>query len=158
MTMQVEEDKARIANPRRWLVSKDDLRSLKEDIQLRIYQISEEQQRLELKDTWKSHYNKFTGSSVDGDETDLYTKIWMMTALSRMAMTFIWMSQPYSVSVTLYPGMSMESKIWQPQTILRRRSKICGPKFKKSYVEGRWLLDRWWHMAHVRSRLPWIWN
>ena len=50
VTMQVEEDKARIANPRGWPVSKGDLRSLKEDIELRIFQISEEQQRLELKD------------------------------------------------------------------------------------------------------------
>ena len=72
VTMQVEEDKARIANPRGWPVSKDDLRSLKEDIELRIFQISEEQQRLELKDRRKSHYNEFTGRSVDGDETDLF--------------------------------------------------------------------------------------
>ena len=72
VTMQVEEDKARIANPRGWQVSKDDLSSLKEDIELRIFQISEEQQRLELKDRSKSHYNKFTGRSIDGDETDLF--------------------------------------------------------------------------------------
>ena len=72
VTMQGEEDKARIANPRRWPVSKDDLWSLKEDIELQIFQISEEQQRLELKDRWKSHYNEFMGRSVDGDETDLY--------------------------------------------------------------------------------------
>ena len=70
VTMQVEEDKARIANPRGWPASKKDLRSLKEDIELRIFQISEEQQRLELKDRWKSHYNEFTSRSVDGDETD----------------------------------------------------------------------------------------
>ena len=72
VTMQVEEDKARIANPRGWPVSKDDLHSLKEDIELRISQISEEQQRLDLKDRWKSQYNEFTGRSVDGDETDLF--------------------------------------------------------------------------------------
>ena len=71
VTMQVEEDKARSADPRGWPVSKDNLRSLKEDIELRIFQISEEQQRLELKDRWKSHYNEFTGRSIDGDETDL---------------------------------------------------------------------------------------
>ena len=71
MTMQVEEDKARIANPRGRPVSKDDLRSLNKDIELRIFQISEEQQRLELKDRWKSHHNEFTGRRVDGDETDL---------------------------------------------------------------------------------------
>ena len=70
--MQVEEDEARIANPRGWPVSKDDLRSLKEDIELRIFQISEEQQGVELKDRWKSHYNESTGSSVDGNETDLF--------------------------------------------------------------------------------------
>ena len=71
VTMQVEEDKARIAHPRGWPVSKDDLRSLKKDIELRIFQISEEQQRLETNDRWKSHYNEFTGRSDDGDETDL---------------------------------------------------------------------------------------
>ena len=57
VTMQVEEDKARIANLRGWPLLKDNLRSLKEDIELRIFQISEEQQRLELKDRWKRHYN-----------------------------------------------------------------------------------------------------
>ena len=72
VTMQVEEYKARIANARGWPVSKDDLRSLKEDIELRIFEISEEQQGLELKDRWKSHYREFTGRSVDRDETDLY--------------------------------------------------------------------------------------
>ena len=72
VTMQVEEDKARIVNPRGWPVSKTNLRSLKEDIELRIFQISEEQQRLELKDRWKSHCNEFTGRSVDGDETDVF--------------------------------------------------------------------------------------
>ena len=72
VTMQVQEDKATIANPRGWPVSKDDLPSLKEDIELRIFQISEEQRRLELKDRWKSRYNEFTGRNVDGDETDLY--------------------------------------------------------------------------------------
>ena len=71
VTMQVEEGNPRIANPRGWLVSKDDLRSLKKDIELRIFQISEEQQELELKDRWKSHYNEFTGRSIDGDETYL---------------------------------------------------------------------------------------
>ena len=50
VTWQVEEDKARVANPRGWPVSKDDLRSLKQDIELRIFQISEEQKRLKLKD------------------------------------------------------------------------------------------------------------
>ena len=71
VTMQVEEDKARIANPHGWPVSKDNLRSLKKDTELRIFQISEKQQRLGLKDRWKSHYNEFTGRSVDEDETDL---------------------------------------------------------------------------------------
>ena len=57
VSMQVDEDKASIAKPRGWPVSKEDLPSLKEDIGLRIFQISEEQQRRELKDRWKSHYN-----------------------------------------------------------------------------------------------------
>ena len=65
VTMQVETDKARIANPRGWPVSKDDLHSLKEDVQLEIFQISEEQQRLEPGDRWKSHYNEFTSRTVD---------------------------------------------------------------------------------------------
>ena len=72
VTMQVDEDKATIATQRGWPVLKDDLRSLKEDIELRIFQISGESQRLELQDRWKSHYNDFTGKSVDGDETDLF--------------------------------------------------------------------------------------
>ena len=72
VTMQVEEDKARIANARGWPVPKDNLCSLREDIELRIFQISEEQQRLELKDRWKSYYNEFLSRSVDGDETDLF--------------------------------------------------------------------------------------
>ena len=69
------------------------------------------------------------------------SNIWMMTALSWMAMTFIWTSWPYSVSVTPYPGMSTGSQFWQLQMISRRRSKFCLPKFKNSYVEGRLLLD-----------------
>ena len=69
------------------------------------------------------------------------TNISITTAFSRMAMTFIWTSRSYSVSVTLYPGMSMGNQIWQPQMISRRKSKICLPKLKKSYVEGRSLLD-----------------
>ena len=67
--------------------------------------------------------------------------IWMTTALSWMAMAFICTSRPYSVSVTVYPGMSTGNQIWQLQIISRRRSKICLSKFKKSYVEGRLLLD-----------------
>ena len=67
VTMQVREDKARFTSPCGWPVSKEDLRSLKAD-----FQISEKQQRLELKDRWKSHYNEFTSRSVDGDETDLF--------------------------------------------------------------------------------------
>ena len=45
---------------------------MKEDIELRIFRISEEQQRLELKDRWKSHYNEFTCRSFEGDETYLF--------------------------------------------------------------------------------------
>ena len=50
VTMQIKEDNEKIANPRGWPVWKDDLRSLKEDIELGIFQRSEEQQRLDLKD------------------------------------------------------------------------------------------------------------
>ena len=59
-----------------------------------------------------------------------------------MAMMFTWTSRLYSVSVTLYPGTSMENEISQPQMISRSRSKICPPKFRKSYARGRLLLDR----------------
>ena len=142
VTMQVREDNARIANPRGWPVSKDNLRSLMEDIELRIFKISEEQQRLELKDRWKSHYNEFTGRSADGDETDLFYEYLDDDRFIVDGNDVIWMSRPDSVSVTLYPGMSMGNQIWQPQRISRRRYKICLPKFKKSYVEGRLLLDR----------------
>ena len=142
VTMQVEEDKARMVNPRGWLVLKADLRSLKVDIELQIFQISEEQQRLELKDRWNSHYNEFSGRNVDGDETDLFYQYLDDDRFVVEGNDFIWMSRPYSRSVTQYPGMSMGNQIWQPQTISRRRSKICLPKFKKSYVEGRLLLDR----------------
>ena len=71
VTMQVKEDKARTAHPRGWPNWKDDLHSLKEDIALQILHICEEQQRLELKDRWKGHYNEYTSRSVDGEETDL---------------------------------------------------------------------------------------
>ena len=69
------------------------------------------------------------------------SNIWMTTALSWMAMTFIWTFRPYSVSVTSYPGMSTGNQIWQLQMISRRRSKFCLPKFKKTYVEGMFLFD-----------------
>ena len=72
VSMQVDEDKASIAKPRGWPVSKEDLRSLKEDIELQVFLISEEQQRRQLKDRWKSHYNEFTSRSVDEEETDLF--------------------------------------------------------------------------------------
>ena len=142
MTMQVEEDKARIANPRGRLVSKDDLRSLNKDIELRIFQISEEQQRLELKDRWKSHYNEFTGRRVDGDETDLlyqyqdddrfivdgddvYLEVWAL------------LSECYSVSRDEYRKSNLaaaddfEEKIKilpsKIQEVLRRRKVAFGP-------------------------------
>ena len=57
VTMQIKEDKTRIAHPGGWPVSKEDLRSLEEDIELRIIQISEKQQRVEPQDRWVRHYN-----------------------------------------------------------------------------------------------------
>ena len=89
MTMQVEGDGAGTANPREWLVSKDDLRSLKKDIELRIFQISEEQQSLELKEMKQI-------CSID---------LWMRTAFWWMALTFFWTTRPYSVSTG--------NQIWQ---------------------------------------------
>ena len=147
-TMQVEEDKARIANPRRWPVSKDDLRSLKEDIELRIFQISKEQQRLELKDRWKSHYNEFTGRSVDGDQTDLYYPYLDDDRFIVDGNDVYLDVSPYSVSVTVYPGMSMGNRIWQPQTILRRRSKIADQNSRspRSKEGGFWTVDGTWFM------------
>ena len=141
VTMQVEEDKARIANPRGWPVSKEDLRSLKEDIELRILQISEEQQRLELTDRWKSHYNEFTSRSVGGDEADLFYQYLdddriIVDGNDLYLDVSALLSECYSVS------RDIGNQIWQPQTISRRRSKIYLPKFKKSYVERKLLLDR----------------
>ena len=72
VSMQVDENKASIAKPRGWPVSKEDLRSLKEVIELRIFRISEERQRRELKDRWESVYNEVRSRSVDGDEEDFF--------------------------------------------------------------------------------------
>ena len=142
VTMHVEEDMARIANPRGWLVLKDDLRSMKEDIELRIFQISEEQQRLELKDRWKSHYNEFTGRSVDGDETDLFYQYldddrFIVDGNDVYLDVSALLSECYSVSRDEYGKSNLAAADDFGEEI-----KICSPKFKKSYVEGRWLLDR----------------
>ena len=142
VTMQVEEDKARIANPREWPVSKDDLRWLKEDIELRIFQISEEQQRLELKDRWRSHYNEFTGRSVDGDETDLYYQYLdddrlIVDGNDIFLDVFALLSECYSVSRDEYGKSNLAAA-----DDFEEKIKNCRLKFKKSYVEGRWLLDR----------------
>ena len=143
VTMQVEADKARIANPSGWPVSKEDLRSFKEDIELRIFQISEEQQRLELKDRWKSHYNEFRSRSVDGDETHLLNQYldddrFILDGNDVYLDVTALLSECYSVSRDEYGKMNF----WQPHMISRRRSKICPPKFRKSYAGGRLLLDR----------------
>ena len=71
-----------------------------------------------------------------------FVNIWMTTDFLLMAMTLTWTSQPYSVSVTPYPGTSMGNPFWQPQMISRRRSKVCPPKLRKSYAGGTMLLDR----------------
>ena len=112
-----------------------------------IFQISEEQRTLELKDRWKSHCNEFTSRSVDEDETDLLYKIWITTALLWMAMTFTWTSQPYSVSVTLYRGARTENESWQLQMSFSRRSKICPPKFTKR--EGYGKSESTWEPVHA---------
>ena len=142
VTMQVEEDKARIANPRGWPVSKDDLRSLKEDIELRIFQISEEQQELELKDRWKSHYNQFTGRSVDGDETDLFYQYldddrFIVDGNDFYLDVWALLSECYSVSRDEYGKSNLaaaddfEEKIKnlpsKIQEVLRRRKVAFGP-------------------------------
>ena len=142
VTMQVEEDKARIANPRGWPVSKEDLRSLKKNIEHRIFQISEEQQRLELKDRWKSHYNEFTRRSFDGDETDsLYQYLdddrFIVYGDDIYLDVSALLTECYSVSRDEYG----KSKLAAADDFKERRSEICVPKFKKSYVEGRLLLD-----------------
>ena len=142
VTLQVEEDKARIANPRRWPVSKDNLRSLKEDIELRIFQISEEQQRLELKDRWKSHYNEFTDRSVDGDETDLFYQYldddrFMVDGNDVCLDVSALLSECYSVSRDEYGKSNLaaaddlEEKIKnlpsKIQEVLRRKKVAFGP-------------------------------
>ena len=81
VTMQVEEDKARIASSHGWPVSKEDLRSLKEDIELRIFQITDEQHRLLLKDRWNSHYNDFTGRILTETKQICFINICRTTAL-----------------------------------------------------------------------------
>ena len=142
VTMQVEKDKARIANPRGWPVSKDDLRSLKEDIELRIFQISEEQQRLELKDRWKSHYNEFTSRSVDGEETDLHYQYldddrFIVDGNDVYLDVSALLSECYSVSRDEYGKSNLaaaddfEKKIknlpTKIQEVLRRRKVAFGP-------------------------------
>ena len=142
MTMQVEENDARIANPRGWPVSKDDLRSLKEDIELRIFQISEEQQRLQLEDRWKSHYNEFTGESVDGDETDLFYQYldddrFIVDGNDVYLDVSALLSECYSVSRDEYGKSNLaaaddfEEKIKnlpaKTQEVLRRRKIAFGP-------------------------------
>ena len=142
VTMQVEEDKARIADPRGLPVSKDDLRSLKEDIELRIFQISEEQQRLQLKARWKSHYNEFTGRSVDGDETDLYHQylfddLFIMDGNDVYLDVSALLSECYSVSREEYgksnlaAALDSEEKIknlpTKIQEVLRGRKVAFGP-------------------------------
>ena len=135
VTMQIKEDKARIANPRGWPVSKDDLRSLKKDIELRIFGISEEQQRLERKDRWKSHYNEFTCRTVDGDETDLlyqYLDDYRFIVDGYVVYLDIsaLLSECYSVSRDEY---------WKSN--LAAADDFVERKFKKSYLKGRLLLD-----------------
>ena len=142
VTMQVEKDKARIANPRGWPVSKDDLRSLKEDIELRNFQISGEQQGLELKDRWKSHYNDFTGRSVDGDETDLFYQYldddcFIVDDNDVYLDVSALLSECYSVSRDEYKKSNLaaaedfEEKIKnlpsKSQEVLRRRKVAFGP-------------------------------
>ena len=142
VTTQVEEDKARIANPRGWPVWKDDLRALKEDIELRIFQISEEQQRLELKDRWKSHYNEFTGRGADGDETDLFYQYldddrFIVDGNDVFLDVWALLSECYSVSRDEYGKSNLaaaddlEEKIKnlpsKIQEVLRRRKVAFGP-------------------------------
>ena len=142
VTMQVEEDKATIANPSGWPVSNDDLRSLKEDIELRIFQISEEPQRLELKDRWKSHYNEFTGRSVDGDETQLFYQYldddrFIVDGNDVYLDVSVLLSECYSVSRAEYGKSNLagaddfEEKIEnlpsKIQEVLRQRKVAFGP-------------------------------
>ena len=137
VTMHVEEDKARIANPRGWLVSKEDLPSLKEDIELRIFQIFEEQQRLELKDRWKSRYNQFTSRSVAGDKTDLLYQYLVVGGEDIYLDVTALLSECYSVSSDEYGKLNFaaeddfEEKIKnlpsKIQEVLRRRKDVFGP-------------------------------
>ena len=142
VTMQVEEDKARITNPCGWPVSKDDVRSLKEDIELRIFQISEEQQSLELKDRGNSHYNEFTSRSVDEDKNNaLYQYLdddrFILDGDDVYLPVTALLSECYSVSMEEYgksnlaPAHDFEEKIktlsFKFQEVLLRSKAAFGP-------------------------------
>ena len=156
VTMQVEEDKATIANARGWAVSKDHLRSLKEDIELCIFQISGKQQTLKLKDRWKSHYNEFTGRSVERDETDLFYQYLddnriivdgddVYQDISAL------LSECYSVSRDEYgksnlaAAYNFQEKIKnlpsKPQEVLRRRKVAFGPLMAHGSCEKLLTMD-----------------
>ena len=115
---------------------------MKEDIELRIFQISEEQQRLELNDRWKSHYNQFTGRSVDGDETDLFYQYldddrFIVDCNDVYLDVSALLSECYSVSRDEYGKSNLAAaddleekiKILPPkiQEVLRRRKVAFGP-------------------------------
>ena len=144
--MQVEEDKARTANPRGWPVSNEELRSSKEDIELRIFQISEDNKGESSRTDGRGITTTSRAGALMETKQICCIYISMTTALLWMAMTFTWMSQPYSVSVTPYPWTNMGNQAWQPQMITRRRSKFCPPKFRKSYAGGRFVFGAL--MAH----------
>ena len=171
VTMQVEVDKAGMSNPRGWPVSKDDLRSLKEKIELRIFQISEEQQRLELKDRWKSHYSEFTGRSVDGDEADLFYQYldddcFIVDGNDVYLDVSALLSECYSVSRDEYGKSNLaaadafEEKIKnlpsKIQEVLRRRKVAFGPLMAHGSCEKLVTMDLEWMDEHkntaVRSK------
>ena len=156
VTMQVKQDKARITNPCRWPVSKEDLRSLKEDIELRIFQKSEEHQELELKDRWKSHHNEFTSRSVDGDETDLLYQyldedLFIVDGDDVYLDVTALLSECYSVSRDEYGKSNLaaaddfEEKLKdlpsKIQEVLRRRKVAFGPRMAHGSCEKLVTMD-----------------
>ena len=166
VTMQVEEDKAIIANPHGWPVSKDNLPSLEEDIELRIFQISEEQQRLELKDRTKSHYNEFTSRSVDGDETHLFYQYldddrFIVDGNDVYLDVSALLSECYSVSRDEYVKSNLaaaddfEEKTknlpYRIQEVLRGRKVAFGPLMAHGSCEKLVTMDLEWMDEHKNN-------
>ena len=103
---------------------------------------TEEQQRVESENRWKSHYNEFTGRSVDGDERDLLYQYldedgFIMDGDDVYLDMSALLSECYSISRDEYGKSNLAAaddfqekiKIWPSkiQEVLRRRKVAFGP-------------------------------